>query len=113
MNIVGRRCGIASSFNQREIEEYYGKERKGVAAVTMRNLERSSKFKDALDTEVGRLIFDDLILLLDEKFMLIYNEEDKPMDRAIFKACTIIGERWNKILKQYMGSVNRIKNKIR
>ncbi len=99
-------------FNQREIEEYYRNTPKGVAAVTMRNLERSTRFKEALDTEVGRLLFDDLILLLDEKFNLILDDKATEQDRAVFKACSIIGERWNKILKSYVVSCNKIKKAI-
>ncbi len=99
-------------FNQKEIEEYHHRTPRGVAATTMRNLERSSHFKEALDTEVGRLLFDDLILLLDEKFNLIVDDKATEQDRAIFKACSIIGDRWNKILKKYIASCSKIKKEI-
>ncbi len=99
-------------FNQRELEAYYKRTPKQVAATTMRNLERSSHFKEALDTEIGRLLFDDLILLLDEKFNLIVDDKAKDQDKAIFKACSIIGDRWNKILKSYIISCNKVTEKI-
>jgi hypothetical protein len=99
-------------FNQDEIELYYSRTPRGVAATTMRNLERSTHFKEALDTEIGRLLFDDLILLLDEKFNLIVDGKETEQDKAIFKACQIIGDRWNKILKKYIASCNKIKQKI-
>ncbi len=99
-------------FSQKEIEEYHRRAPRGVAATTMRNLERSSHFKEALDTEIGKLLFDDLILLLDEKFNLIVDGKETEQDKAIFKACQIIGDRWNKILKSYIASCNKIKQKI-
>ncbi len=99
-------------FNQKEIEEYCRRAPRGVAATTMRNLERSSHFKEALDTEIGRLLFDDLILLLDEKFNLIVDDKASAQDKAVFKACQIIGDRWNKILKGYIASCNKIKKEI-
>ncbi len=99
-------------FNQKEIEEYHRRTPRGVAATTMRNLERSSHFKEALDTEIGRLLFDDLILLLDEKFQLILDDKANEQDRAVFKACSIVGDRWNKILKGYITTCNKIKKEI-
>ncbi len=99
-------------FNQEEIKEYVSKVPRGASATTMRNLERSTRFKDALDTEIGRLLFDDLILLLDEKFNLIVDDKATNQDKAVFKACSIIGDRWNKILKGYIATCNKIKKEI-
>lgn len=99
-------------FNQKEIEEYLSRVPISVSATTMRNLERSTRFKEALDTEIGRLLFDDLILLLDEKFNLIVDDKATEQDKAIFKACSIVGGRWNKILKKYIASCEKIKKEI-
>ena len=99
-------------FNQEEVKEYVRKVPSSVSATTMRNLERSSHFKEALDTEMGRLLFDDLILLLDQKFNLIVDDKATDQDKAIFKACSFIGNRWNKILKGYIATCNKIKKEI-
>lgn len=97
-------------FNQDQIETLFRKA-PGIAAVTMRNLAASSKFKDALDTEIGRMLFEDLISLLDEKFNLIVDGKETDEDKAIFRVCSIIGERWNRKLKGHIANCNKI-NKI-
>ena len=99
-------------FNQKQIEEFYRGAPSGqAAATTMRNLERNTRFKEALDSEMGKLLFEDLIILLDEKFNLIVEGKETEQDKAIFKACQTIGERWNKRVKGYIGNCNTV-NKV-
>ncbi len=99
-------------FNQEELKQYLSKTPQSISATTMRNLERSSRFKDALESEYGKLLLDDLILLLDEKFKKIIDGKDDELDRAVFKACQIVGDRWNKKIKAYVANCNKIKEKI-
>ena len=100
-------------FKQSEIEDFYrGAPTKQAAATTMRNLERNTRFKEALDSEMGKLLFEDLIILLDEKFNLIVEGKESEQDKAIFKACQVIGERWNKRIKGYIGNCNTVSNVI-
>ncbi len=99
-------------FNQQEIEKFYRGAPPGqAAATTMRNLERNTRFKEALDSAIGKLLFEDLIILLDEKFNLIIEGNDTEQDRAIFKACQTIGGRWNERIKGYIANCNTI-NKV-
>ncbi len=74
------------------------------AATTLRNLERTTEFMGALNSEIGKLLFEDLAMLLDEKFTLIYEEKSDKRDRAIFSACKYIAGRWNSIIDNH--SVN-------
>lgn len=76
---------------------------------TIRNLEKTSEFMVALNSEVGKLLFQDLIKLMDEKFKLIYEEKSTERDRAIFSACKYIGERWNKIIDVHEKSITNLK----
>ena len=78
-------------------------------ATTLRNLARTTQFTTALNTEIGKVLFNDLVLLLDEKFKLIYNEDATEQDKAIFKACKIIGNRWNKLIEGHDKNLKKYK----
>jgi hypothetical protein len=62
----------------------------------------------ALNTEVGKALFNDLVLLLDQKFELIYKDEANERDKAIFDACKYIGNRWNKIIEVHGKGVDKM-----
>ncbi len=62
----------------------------------IKQLAKTTDFMTALNTEIGRVLFADLVALLDEKFKLIYEEKASDVDRAMFSACKEIGRRWNK-----------------
>lgn len=85
--------------------------------TTIRNLSANVDFIEALKSEVGKVLFADLIKLLDEKFKLIYEESASERDKAIFSACKYIGGRWNKIISRYekdartLKEVREIKNR--
>jgi len=79
-----------------------------IEATTIRNLEKTTEFMIALNSEVGRVLFNDLVLLLDQKFELIYKDEADERDRAIFTACKYIGSRWNKLIEAHGKSVGKL-----
>ena len=79
-----------------------------IEATTIRNLEKTTEFMIALNSEVGRVLFNDLVLLLDQKFELIYKDEADEKDRAIFTACKYIGSRWNKLIEAHGKGVDRM-----
>jgi len=79
-----------------------------IEATTIRNLEKTTEFMIALNSEVGRVLFNDLVLLLDQKFELIYKDEADERDRAIFTACKYIGSRWNKLIEAHSKSVGKL-----
>jgi len=53
-------------------------------------------------------LFNDLVLLLDQKFELIYKGEANERDKAVFDACKYIGNRWNKIIEIHGKSVDKM-----
>jgi len=79
-----------------------------IEATTLRNLEQTTEFRAALNTKVGKLLFDDLILLLDEKFKLIYEGNADERDKAIFSACKYIGNRWNELIIKHDKNVSKL-----
>jgi len=79
-----------------------------IEATTIRNLEKTTEFMIALNSEVGRVLFNDLVLLLDQKFELIYKDEADEKDRAIFTACKYIGSRWNKRIEAHGKGVDKM-----
>ncbi len=62
-----------------------------------RQLEKTMDFNVALNTPVGKELFKDLILLLEEKFHKIYADPENvdAQDVAVFGACKWIAARWN------------------
>ena len=79
-----------------------------IEATTLRNLEKTTEFMAALNTEVGKALFNDLVLLLDQKFELIYKGEANERDKAVFDACKYIGNRWNKIIEVHGKGVDKM-----
>ena len=86
---------------QRVYSPYENKNNEKVEETTLRNLSETIEFHSALNTEIGRLLFDDLLLLLDQKFKLIYEGESTERDKAVFEACKYIGDRWNSIIQKH------------
>tara|TARA_Y100000310_G_scaffold236502_1_gene239694 strand:+ start:13170 stop:13490 length:321 start_codon:yes stop_codon:yes gene_type:complete len=79
-----------------------------IEETTRRNLAETAEFMEALNSEVGQILFKDLMVLLDEKFKLIYQENSNEQDRAIFAACKHIGNRWNDIIAKHSNNVSNM-----
>ena len=79
-----------------------------VEETTIRNLSETAEFMEALNTKTGQVLFKDLMLLLDEKFKLIYNENSNEQDRAIFSACKHIAKRWNGLIGKHSKNVSTL-----
>jgi|TARA_Y100000310_G_scaffold71322_1_gene67159 hypothetical protein len=79
-----------------------------VEETTIRNLSETAEFMEALNTKTGQVLFKDLMLLLDEKFKLIYNENSNEQDRAIFSACKHIAKRWNSLIEKHSKNVGML-----
>ena len=75
--------------------------REQIEATTVRNLEETTGFMEALNSNIGKLLFDDLLLMLDRKFKLIYEEKATEQDKADFRALKFIGNRWNDLIQKH------------
>ena len=81
---------------------YGNRPKERIEATTLRNLEETTGFMEALNSSVGRLLFDDLILMLDQKFKKIYEETNcTAQDKADFRALKFIGNRWNDLIAKH------------
>jgi len=85
---------------------YANRPKEKIEATTLRNLEETTGFMEALNSSVGRLLFDDLILMLDKKFKLIYEEDATEQDKADFRALKFIGNRWNELIQKHSHNTN-------
>lgn len=74
---------------------------------------------EALQSEVGRILFDDLVELTDRSLKAIYDSdgEIKESDKQMLKACKFIAGRWNRHIQNHIESndkladIQAIKNK--
>lgn len=82
-------------------DPYAKNSKEKIEATTLRGLSETTEFMVALNSEVGRLLFDDLLLMLDQKFKLIYEEEATEQDKADFRALKFIGNRWNELIQKH------------
>ena len=69
---------------------------------------KTGKFKDALETETGKLLLEDLIAIIEEKIILVYEFKATEIDKSMLKACTIIGNRWSAKLRQHKEACEKI-----
>jgi hypothetical protein len=90
--------------------------------ITIRNITKNLAFKDALESEVGKLLLKDLISLLDNNFMKIWtfkHNNELTIEQnyhallshiTVFKAGIDIVGKWRDTLKEYFEDCKKVKD---
>lgn len=94
---------------QSELEHFQKIMPRRISEITFKFLNDASKFKAALESEIGQLLMADLIKIIEEKMSLIWNHTATDTDKCMLKACQEIGARWNTIFKEYKVKCEKVK----
>ncbi len=66
--------------------------KRGAAVISV--LGKNEQFINAISTPLGEELLRDVIVIMEEKLELIYNEKASTEDKADFRALKRISERW-------------------
>ena len=71
------------------------------ASLFLSNLGKDRNFVSAIETEIGKEIYNDLIFSAEDLLKKIIDENDEPKDRAELRAYLNIMNKWNKRINGY------------
>lgn len=80
------------------------------AGYVFQTLLKCKKFKNALEGEIGQILFEDLLSIMEEKIVAIYTNplDAKEEDKIMLKLCQDLGSRWNKKIKNYQAMCRKV-----
>jgi len=93
----------------KDVERYIAKTRPREAGAVLSALNRSKKFMDAIRSDVGRELLEEVSKELQRLFDLIVDEKAEPKDLATFRAYRHIGLAWGKKIAEYRKLTERVK----